>query len=106
MLDLAFSAFSGVIIIAVATSFLGELWSVAEPRPITVDFLRLLNDSFGRNWRNPLTWPWARAFWAYGFTALGAALTAAVVIGLWSLIVPDDRPPFIRIDTSQSFRPR
>jgi hypothetical protein len=91
------------------------LWSAAEPKPITDDFLRLLNDSFGRDWRNPLTWPWARVLWAYGFAALGAALTAAVAIGLWSLIIPDNRPPVMRpaakppvmrIDTSQSFRPR
>jgi hypothetical protein len=104
MLNVAFSAFSGFIMIAVAIWFIWELWSAAEPKPITDDFLRLLNDSFGRNWRNPLTWPWARAFWAYGFTALGAALTAAVAIGMWSLIMPESRPPFMRIDTSQSFR--
>ena len=106
MLNVAFSAFSGFIMIAVAVWFLWELWSVAEPRPITDDFLQLLNDSFGRDWRNPLTWPWARALWAFGFTALGAALTAAVAVGMWSLIVPDDRPPLIRINTSQSFRSR
>ena len=104
MLNVAFSAFSGFIMIAVAMWFLWELWNAAEPKPITDDFLRLLNDSFGRNWRNPLTWPWARAFWAYGFTTLGAAFTAAVAIGIWSLIVPHDRPPIMRIDTSQSFR--
>ena len=106
MLNVAFSAFSGFIMIAVAAWFLWELWIVAEPRPITDDFLRLLNDSFGRDWRNPLTWPWARALWAYGFTALGAALTAAVAIGMWSLIIPDGKPPVMRIDTSQSFRSR
>lgn len=104
ILNVAFSAFSGFIMIAVAAWFLWQLWSVAEPKPITDDFLRLLNDSFGRDWRNPLTWAWARVLWAYGFTALGAALTAAVAIGMWSLIVPDAKPPVMRIDTSQSFR--
>ena len=104
MLNVAFSAFSGFMMIAVAAWFLCALWGIAEPKPITDDFLRLLNDSFGRDWRNPLTWPWTRALWAYGFTALGAALTAAVAIGLWSLIMPDAKPPVMRIDTSQSFR--
>ena len=42
---------------------------MAEPKPITDDFLKLLNDSFGRNWRDPRTWPWTRMLWAYGFTA-------------------------------------
>ena len=52
--------FFGLTLLGAATWLLWELWSVAEPRPITDDFLRLLNDSFGRDWRNPLKWPWAR----------------------------------------------
>ena len=106
ILNVAFSAFSGFIMITVAAWFLWELWSVAEPRPIADDFLRMLNESFGRDWRNPLTWPWKRVLWAYGFTAVGAALTTVVVVTLWSLIVQDRKPLTPSVGTSQSFRPR
>ena len=106
ILNVAFSAFSGFIMITVAAWFLWELWSVAEPRPIADDFLRMLNESFGRDWRNPLTWPWTRVLWAYGFTAVGAALTTVVVVTLWSLIVQDRKPLTPSVGTSQSFRPR
>src|SRR5204862_462868 len=50
------------------------------PRPITDDFLKLLDDSFGRDWRSPRTWPWARIGWAYGFTLVGAAMTIGIAI--------------------------
>jgi hypothetical protein len=101
-----FSALCGALLIGVALWLLWELWSAVEPKPITDDFLRLLNDSFGRDWRNPLTWPWARVIWAYGFTVAGAALTAGTVMMLWSVIVPSEpaRPPTVHIETSQSFR--
>ena len=72
MLNAAFTALCGLMLIGVAAWFLWELWSAVEPKPITDDFLKLLNDSFGRDWRNPFTWPWARVLWAYGFTAVGA----------------------------------
>ena len=61
MLNAAFTALCGLMLIGVAAWLLWELWSAVEPKPITDDFLRLLNDSFGRDWRNPLKWPWARA---------------------------------------------
>ena len=77
MLNVAFTALFGLMLIGVAAWLLWELWSAVEPKPITDDFLRLLNDSFGRDWRNPLTWPWARVLWAYGFTLVGATLTRA-----------------------------
>ena len=85
---------------------LWELWSAVEPKPITDDFLRLLNDSFGRDWRNPLKWPWARLFWAYGFTLVGAILTAGAACrsGRSSSRRIPPSAPTIRIDTSQSFR--
>jgi hypothetical protein len=86
-MNLMFSAFTGVMMWSVAAWLLWHLWSVAEPPPIHDDFLRLLNDSFNRDWRNPLTWPWSRALWAYGFTAAGAALTAGVAAGLFSLVL-------------------
>lgn len=103
-LDAAFTVLCGVMLLGVAAWFLWELWSVAEPRPITDDFLRLLDDSFGRDWRNPLKWPWARVLWAYGFTIVGAALTAGVGVMIWTLVVSLEpaKAPSIRIE--QNFR--
>ena len=105
-LDAAFTALCGLMLVGVAAWFLWELWSVTEPKPITDDFLRLLNDSFGRDWRNPLKWPWARMLWAYGFTAVGATMTVAVGLMIWTLLASSHpaKAPTIRIDTSQSFR--
>ena len=68
-LNVAFNVWCGLLLIAVAAWLLWELWSAVAPKPITDDFLKLLDDSFGRDWRNPRTWPWARMGWAYGFTA-------------------------------------
>jgi hypothetical protein len=93
-------------LIGVAAWFLWELWSAVEPKPITDDFLKLLNDSFGRDWRNPFTWPWSRVLWAYGFTMVGATLTVGVAMMIWILVASPApaKTPTIRIDTSQSFR--
>jgi hypothetical protein len=105
-LDAAFTALCGLTLIGVAVWFLWELWGTVEPKPITDDFLKLLNDSFGRNWRHPRTWPWSRVVWAYGFPFLGAAMTAVVGVMIWTLTMSSAsaRPPAARIDTSQSFR--
>ena len=105
VLNLAFTSLFGVMLIGVAAWFLWELWSAVEPKPITDDFLKLLNDSFGRDWRNPFTWPWSRLFWAYGFTVVGAAMTAGVGIMIWTLVASSHaaKPPTARIETSQSF---
>ena len=70
--------------ITVAAWLLWELWLAVKPRPIADDFLKLLHDSFARDWRNPLTWPWARLAWAYGFALLGALTLSAVVAVLYS----------------------
>ena len=104
-LHAAFTALSGLMLVGVAVWFLWELWSAAEPKPITDDFLRLLNDSFGRSWRNPFTWPWARVLWAYGFTIVGAGLTASVGMAVWMLVASPQstRAPTAKIETSQSF---
>lgn len=105
-LNAAFTALCGLMLVGVAAWFLWELWSAVEPKPITDDFLRLLNDSFGRDWRNPLTWAWARVLWAYGFTVVGATLTAGVGMIIWTLVASSDsaKAPTARIETSQSFR--
>jgi len=103
-LDAAFTALCGLMLIGVALWFLWELWSAAEPKPITDDFLKLLHQSFGRDWRNPMTWPWARVFWAYGFTVAGMALTAAIVTLLWTSVIPTATgAPNAKVKTSQSY---
>jgi len=103
LLNVAFSALCGALLIVVGLWFVWELWKAVEPKPITDDFLRLLDESFGNTWRNPLKWPWARLFWAYGFTSLGAALTLTVAMMVWNIIGPP--APAGKIETSQSFRP-
>ena len=105
-LDAAFTALCGVMLIGVAVWLLWELWSAVEPRPITDDFLKLLNESFGRDWRNPLKWPWARVLWAYGFTVVGVMLTAVVASAIWTMVTSPDRArvPMIKIKTSESFK--
>jgi len=100
------NVWSGLLLIAIAAWFLWELWAAVAPKPITDDFLKLLDHSFGRDWRKPLTWPWARMGWAYGFSLVGA--TSAVAIGLLvSSVVSSSAPkraPAARVETSQSFR--
>ena len=106
LLNVAFTALFGMMLIGVAAWFLWELWSAVEPKPITDDFLKLLNDSFGRNWKNPFTWPWARVFWAYGFAVVGATMTAAVAITIWTLVARSSswaKTPTPRVETSQHY---
>ena len=86
VMNAAFNTLCGTMFLGAAAWFLWELWRAVEPKPITDDFLKLLNDSFGRDWRNPLTWPWARVLWAYGFTLAGATLTAGVGLLIWTLV--------------------
>lgn len=106
VLNAAFSVLCGLTMIVVTTWFLWELWTAVAPKPITDDFLKMLDDSFARNWRNPLTWPWARVLYAYGFTLLGATMTAGVAVMIWTLAVSpvSRKAPTVRVDTSQSFR--
>jgi hypothetical protein len=104
VLNAAFTALCGVMLMLLAAWFLWELWSAVAPRPITDDFLRLLDDSFGRSWRDPRTWPWSRLAWAYGFTLAGAVFTATIGLTLWTLVASTNGAPTPSIDTSQSFR--
>ena len=46
-LSVAFNVWCGLLLIAVAAWLLWELWSAVAPKPITDDFLKLLDDSFG-----------------------------------------------------------
>src|SRR5262245_18939296 len=50
-LNVLFNVWCGLLLIAVALWLLWELWSAVAPKPITDDFLKLLDDSFGRDWR-------------------------------------------------------
>jgi hypothetical protein len=105
-LNVVLNLWCGVLLVAVAAWLLWELWSAVTPKPITDDFLKLLEDSFGRDWRNLRTWPWARMVWAYGFTLVG--VTSAVCVGLLlSAVISSSRPakaPTVHVETSQSFR--
>jgi hypothetical protein len=106
MLNVVFNAWFGLLLIAVAAWLLWELWSAVAPKPITDDYLKLLDDSFGRDWRSPRTWPWARVGLAFGFPLLGAASVVGVAL-LVSAVV-ESRParaPAVRVETSQRFRP-
>ena len=105
-LDAAFTALCGLMLIGAAFWFLWELWLAVEPKPITDDFLRLLNDSFGRSWRNPLKWPWARVFYAYGFAAVGMVMTVAIAVSIWQAAAAsvDVKPRVVHVSTSEGFR--
>jgi hypothetical protein len=105
-LNMALNLWLALLLITVAAWMLWELWNAAAPKPITDEFLKLLDDSFGRDWRRPRTWPWARVVWAYGFTLAGAA--SAVFIGLLISTALSSGAPVKaatpRVDTSQQFR--
>jgi hypothetical protein len=105
-LDAAFTALCGLMLIGTAAWYLWELWSATEPKPVTDDFLRLLHESFARDWRRPRTWPWTRVLWAYGFASLGAMVTLTVGLTAWMFVASSraSKPSTIRVDTSQSFR--
>jgi hypothetical protein len=107
ILGVALNIWCGVLLLAVAAWLLWELWSAVAPKPITDDFLKLLDDSFGHDWRRPRTWPWARLGWAYGFTFAGAVSAISVALLISSLIASARPPkaPIIHIETSQRFRP-
>ncbi|PWT84355.1 MAG: hypothetical protein C5B57_04970 [Blastocatellia bacterium] len=101
-LSALFSVLFGIQLIVAAAWLVWELWTAVESTPITDDFLKLLHDSFGHDWRRPRTWPWMRLLWAYGFTLPGAA--SALVI--W-ILVSTPFPAKIttaHVETSQSFR--
>jgi hypothetical protein len=107
VLDAAFTALCGLMLVGVAGWTLCELWQAVEPAPITDDFLRLLNDSFGRDWRNPLKWPWARLLYAYAFACVGAVMTAVIAAALWTAVAasaPPKRPVITHVETSQDYR--
>jgi hypothetical protein len=54
-LALGLGVMATVVLIVVAAWLLSDLWSATAPKPITDDFLKLLEDSFARDWRKPRT---------------------------------------------------
>jgi hypothetical protein len=105
-MNAAFSVLCGLVMIIAALWLLWELWDAVAPKPITDDFLRLLSDSFARNWRDPRTWPWSRLGWAYGFTVIGLVITVATATAAWTLL-SNSRPvkiPTATVETSQDFK--
>ena len=103
VLNAALNAWCGLLLVAVAAWLVWDLWSAAAPSPITDDFLRLLEDSFARDWRKPRTWPWTRAAWAYGFALVGvtSGVGMSLLISALSASPPAMTPT---VETSQQFR--
>ena len=105
-LNAALNVWCGLLLLAAAAWLVWALWSAVAPKPITDEFLKLLDDSFARDWRKPSTWPWMRAVWAYGFTLVGA--TAAACIGLLiSAVIASSglaKTPTGHVKTSESFK--
>jgi hypothetical protein len=106
VLNMALNLWCALLLIAVAAWLLWELWNAVAPKPITDDFLKLLDDSFGRDWRKPRTWPWARVVWAYGFTLAGAASALLIALAISSVISSalPAKAPAARVETSQRIR--
>jgi hypothetical protein len=105
-MSVAFNVWCGLLMIAVAAWLLWELWTAVAPKPITDDFLKLLDDSFGTNWRSLRSWPWMRIGWAYGFTLVGAAAALAIALVLSTAISSTAfaKAPLPHVETSQRFR--
>jgi hypothetical protein len=105
-LNVMLNAWCGLLLLAVAVWLLWELWSAVAPKPITDEFLKLLSDSFGHNWRDPRTWPWSRMLWAYGFALLGAAMTASIAVMISSLLTSSHsgKAPAATVEISHRFR--
>ena len=105
-LNMMLNVWCGLLLIAMAAWLLYELWSAVAPKPITDEFLKLLDDSFGRDWRKPLTWPWARMAWVYGFSLVGVTSAAGVGLLIAAAISSSTTPraPAVHVETSQIFR--
>jgi hypothetical protein len=99
----AVNAWCGLLLVAVAAWLVLDLWSAAAPGRITDDFLKLLEDSFARDWRRPRTWPWTRMAWAYGFALAGVTSAVGVSLLIAALSAsPPARAP--NVDTFEQFR--
>ena len=86
VLSVLFAVWCGALLLGVAAWLLYELWNAVTPNPITDDFLQLLDESFGADWRSVRRWPWMRLAWAYRLSArrgsvgfLGPALRHSLI---------------------------
>ena len=106
VLNVAMNYWCGALLIVVALWLLWELWMATAPKPITDEFLKMLDESFGRDWRRPRTWPWTRIAFAYGFTFVGIASGLAIGLLASSILASPRfaRTPAAHVDTSQRFR--
>src|SRR5262249_37700196 len=105
-MNVALNGWCGLMLVAVAAWLLWELWSAVTPAPITDDFLRLLDESFGYSWRRPRSWPWARLGWAYGFTLAGAvaAFCGGLLVSNVVSSLQQAHAPTIHVETSERFK--
>ena len=106
MLNVVLNAWFGLLLVAVTAVLLWQLWDAAAPKPVTDEFLKLLDDSFGSDWRRPRTWPWGRIGWAYGFAFMGASVAFALGLAV-SAMISSSRPaqvPTVHVETSERFR--
>ena len=104
-LNAALYVWCGLLLMAVAAWLVCDLWSAAAPRPITDDFLKLLENSFARDWRRPRTWPWTRVAWAYGFALVGVTWGVGISLLISALSAPPPaKAPTVLVETSQQFR--
>jgi hypothetical protein len=100
----ALNTWCGLLLLAVAAWLVWDLWSAAAPKPVTDDFLKLLEDSFARDWRKPRTWPWTRVAWAYGFALIGVTVGAGMSLAISALSASlPARTPTVHVDTSEHF---
>lgn len=103
-LNAVLNVWCGLLLIGVVAWVVWDLWSAAAPKPIVDDFLKLLDDSFARDWRKPRTWPWTRLAWAYGFALAG--VTSGMVVSLLMAALSASSPtraPAVRVETTQQF---
>jgi hypothetical protein len=104
ILTAAMNLWCALLLGGLALWLVWDLWSAAAPRPVTDDFLKLLEDSFARDWRRPRTWPWARAGWAYGFTLGGVAAAVCAGLLISSALSRAAPAPTLHVETSERFR--
>lgn len=106
-MNAVFNAWCGLLMVVFAAWLVWELWNAVAPKPVTDDFLALLDDSFARDWRRPRTWPWTRMALGYGFTLVGAGLAVAMGLVVSNAISASRlaKPPVVHVETSQQFRP-
>ena len=104
VLNVVLNAWCGLLLVAAAAWLLWVLWEAVAPKPITDEFLKLLDDSFGRNWRRPSTWPWVRMRWAYGFTFVGALVALFLGTIVSTAVSSHTHAPTVHVETFAQFR--